>query len=122
MSDDNGKQSSLVLDVPYFLHQPQQHLRAITWCEEHWTSLILALTDRGLGSQIANTGDELTEKMQRGEMDPCWQACNTINISALQIFGPMKILEEYNGCPVCTFANITDHAADLMAKKFLELQ
>ena len=33
---------------------------------------------------------------------------------------PSKVCEENNGCPVCAFANITQHAADLMAMKFLE--
>lgn len=122
MGDGNGKQSSITLDVPHFLHRPQERMQAITWCEQHWSDLMFALRERGLGDQIALTSEDLTEKMQRGETDPCWEACNLINIGALQIFGPLKILEEYNGCPVCTFANISQHAADLMAMKFLELQ
>jgi hypothetical protein len=73
-----------------------------------------SLNDRGLGGLISPTSEELNEKLMRGDTDPCWDACNMINIGAFEIFGAEKVLEENNGCPVCAFANIVQHAADLM--------
>ena len=110
--------SNIKLDVPYFMQEPQQHLRAIKWCDGHWAQLMFALKDRGLEDQIAPDADALNEKFLRGELDPCWEACNMINMGALEIFGPDKIIEENDGCPVCAFANIIQHAADLMAQKY----
>lgn len=109
---------SIKLDVPYFMHEPQQHLKAIKWCDGHWAELMFALKDRGLEDQIAGDAEELNQKFVRGELDPCWEACNMINMGALEIFGVDRILGENNGCPVCSFANITPHIADLMARKY----
>lgn len=120
MSDDNNKQPPVRLEVPYFMHEPQQHLRSIKWCDGHWADLMFALKDRGMANMIAPNPEELNAKFVRGEADPCWEACNLVNVGALEIFGPNKVCEENNGCPVCAFANITQHAADLMAMKFLE--
>ena len=105
------------LDVPYFMHKPHEHMRAIKWCDGHWTELMTALRSRGLGDQIAPDAETLNAKFVRGELDPCWEACNMVNIGALEIFGPEKILNENNGCPVCAFANMTQHAADVVAMK-----
>jgi urocanate hydratase len=109
---------NIKLDVPYFMHEPQVHLKAIKWCEGHWAELMFALKDRNLDDQIADSPEELTRKFQNGELDPCWEACNMINMGALEIFGPDRILDENNGCPVCSFANIVPHVADLMARKY----
>ena len=117
-----SKQPPLRLDVPNTIRTPHEVKGSVRWCGGHWADLMFALKSRGLDHLIAGSGEELTAKMQRGEQDPCWEACNLVNIGALEIFGPQKILEENNGCPVCTFANITQHAADLMAQKFLEPQ
>lgn len=108
------------LDVPYFMHEPQRHLRSVKWCQDHWGELMFALKDRGLGDQIATDAAELNAKFMRREMDPCWEACNMINIGAFEIFGVNKVLDEFKGCPVCAFASITQHVADLMAMKFME--
>ena len=116
MADEQSP--NIKLDVPYFMHEPVQHLKAIKWCDGHWAELMFALKDRGLDDQIAETPDELTSKFIRGELDPCWEACNMINMGALEIFGPDRIIEENSGCPVCAFANITPYVADLMARKY----
>ena len=105
------------LDVPYFMQEPQQHLRAIKWCDGHWADLMFALKDRGLDDQIAATAEELNDKFINGELDPCWEACNMINMGGLECFGPNKLIEEYGGCPVCAFSNIVDHVCDRMAQK-----
>jgi hypothetical protein len=97
-------------------------LRTIKWCAGHWAELMFALKDRGLEDQIAGDADELTAKFQRGELDPCWEGTNIINVGALEIFGPDKIVEENDGCPVCAFANIIRHVGDLMARKYGSLQ
>ena len=106
------------LDVPYFMEGPVEHLKAIKWCDGHWTEYMLALRARGLEDQIAADAEELNQKFVRGELDPCWEGCNMINMGALEIFGPDKILNENNGCPVCAFANIIQHVSDLMAGKY----
>lgn len=95
-----------------------QGLRAIKWCDGHWAELMFALRDRGLEDQIAESADELNQKFINGELDPCWEGANVINVGALEIFGPDKIVGENNGCPVCAFANIVRHVSDLMACKY----
>ena len=115
-----GEQPPIKLDVPYFMHEPHQHLRSIKWCEGHWAELMFSLKDRGLSDQIAPDAATLNAKFVQGVMDPAWEACNMINVGALQIFGVPKVLDENSGCPVCAFVNITQHVADLMAMKFLE--
>lgn len=111
---------SVKLDIPYFRHEPQQHVRAVKWCDGHWTALMFALNDRNLGSKIARSVEERNERFARGETDPCWDACNMINIGALQIFGVERILGENAGCPACAFANIIEFAADNVALKYGE--
>ena len=98
-------------------YEHPQQTRTIKWCEGHWAELMFALKDRGLGDKIAQDTDALNEKFMKGELDPCWEAHNMLNFAALNMFGPDKIVEENAGCPVCTFANITQHMADLMAMK-----
>lgn len=93
-------------------------LRTIRWCDGHWAELMFTLRDRGLEDQIAADADELNAKFQTGELDPCWEGSNIINVGALEIFGPEKIVEENAGCPVCAFANIVRHVGDLMARKY----
>lgn len=115
---DDNQPPGIKLDVPYFMHEPVEHLRAIKWCDGHWAELMFALRDRGLEDQISPDAETLNQKFVRGELDPCWEACNMINMGALEIFGPNRIIEENNGCPVCSFANITPHIADLMARKY----
>jgi hypothetical protein len=73
-----------------------------------------SLNERGLGSMIAPSAEELNAKLVRGDSDPCWDACTMINVGAFEIFGADKVIEENNGCPVCAFANIVEHAADIM--------
>lgn len=113
-------QSPPKLDVPYFIKEPQQHLRAIKWCDIHWADLMFALKDRGLGDKIAPDAEALNQKFLKGEIDPCWEACNMVNITALEIFGPAKVIEEHTGCPVCAFAHMPAHVADIMAMKYAE--
>lgn len=115
---DDNEPPSIKLDIPYFMHEPVQHLKAIKWCDGHWAELMFALKDRNLEDQIAESPDELNQKFASGELDPCWEASNMINMGALEIFGPDRIIGENNGCPVCAFANITPHVADLMALKY----
>ena len=95
-----------------------QELRAIQWCDGHWAELMFTLRDRGLGDQIAEDADELNQKFVEGKLDPCWEGSNIINMGALEIFGPDKIVGENNGCPVCAFANIVRQVGDLMACKY----
>lgn len=102
------------LNVPDVLAQPQQHLRTIRWCAGHWTEMNNALSQRGMGDQIAKTSEELNAKFVSGELDACWEACNMINVGALEIFGPEKVLQENDGCPLCAFANMAQHAADVI--------
>jgi hypothetical protein len=110
---------SVMLDVPTDIEIPEAGvLRQIRWCEGHWAELLNALRDRGLQEQIAGSIEELNEKFREGDLDPCWEACNMINMGALEIFGPDRVVEENAGCPVCAFANITQHAADLMHGKY----
>ena len=75
---------------------------------------MFALRDRGLGDQIAPSSEELNAKFLRGEIDPCWEACKIVNLGAVEIFGAAKIVGESGGCPVCAFANIVQHAADIV--------
>jgi len=113
-----AEQPPVKLDIPYFVHEPQEHLRAIKWCDGHWAELMFALKDRGLEDQIAPDADALNAKFIRGELDPCWEASNMINMGALECFGPDKILTENNGCPVCAWSNIIQHVSDLMTAKY----
>ena len=113
------------LDIPYFMEgdaTPQPSIRAIEWCESHWGKLLSGLHARGLGRLISGSAEELTEKLQMGDTDPCWEACNMVNMAAMQIFGPNKIIDEHGGCPACAFTHVTDHVADIMARQFLEPQ
>ncbi len=109
---------SILLDIPTMELPEASQLRAIKWCDGHWAELMFALKDRGLEDQIAATPEQLNSKFASGELDPCWEACNMINMGALEIFGPDKILTENGGCPVCAFANIVQHAGDLMHAKY----
>lgn len=115
MADES---SDLKLDVPYFMHEPVQHLEAIKWCDGHWAELMFALRERGLDDQIAADAEELNAKFVSGKLDPCWEGTNMINMGALEIFGPDRIIKENGGCPVCSFANIIPHVGDLMARKY----
>lgn len=105
------------LEIPIFAHEPQQHLRALQWCDGHWTELVTSLHARGLEHLISRDADELTQKFLKDELDPCWEATNMINMGALECFGVQRVIEENAGCPVCSFANIIQHIADLMAQK-----
>lgn len=96
--------------------------RVIKWCAGHWSEMMFALRDRGLGADIAHDADALNEKFIKGESDPCWDATQRINMGAFDIFGPDKIVTENNGCPVCAFANIVQHAADLTAINYNKVQ
>lgn len=115
MADES---SDIKLDIPYFMHEPVEHLKAIKWCDGHWAELMFALKERGLEDQIAEDAETLNQKFVRGELDPCWEGSNMINMGALEIFGPDRIIEENDGCPVCAFANIVPHVGDLMARKY----
>ncbi len=83
------------LDIPYFVHEPTEHLRAIKWCDGHWAELMFALKDRGLEDQIAPDADALTAKFIRGELDPCWEASNMINMGQFLIIEENRILGLY---------------------------
>lgn len=110
--------STLVVDAPSDSPtNPQPRLLKLAWCEGHWAELMFALRDRGLGDLIAATPEELNDKLAAGEADPCWDACNMINIGALQLFGALQVVQENNGCPVCAFANIVQHVADVALLK-----
>lgn len=108
-------QPPLAPEVPSSDAQPQP--RVIKWCEGHWAELMFALKDRGLSPKIAQDADALNEKFLKGEVDPCWEAHSSINMGALELFGPDKIIDENGGCPVCAFANIVQHIADVMTIK-----
>lgn len=109
---------SILLDIPTTVLPEGSDLKRIKWCDGHWSELMFALKDRGIDDQIAETAEQLNAKFAAGELDPCWEACNMINMGALEIFGPDKIVEENAGCPVCAFANIVQHAGDLMHAKY----
>ena len=113
-----GDREAILLDVPAMSLPESGDLKRIAWCAGHWAELMLALKDRGLDDQIAETPEELNAKFAAGELDPCWEACNMLNMGALEIFGPDRVVEENAGCPVCAFANIVQHAADLMHGKY----
>lgn len=115
MTDSNG----ILLDVPDLkISKEMPQVRTIKWCAGHWAELMFALKDRGLDAQIAGSPEELNEKLIQGISDPCWDACTMINKGALEIFGAEKIVHENNGCPVCTFANMVQHAADVVTQTF----
>lgn len=103
------------IDVPVIETEPLEHLRTIHWCEGHWAELVTSLRERGLEDQISQDAEELNQKFAEGKLDPCWEATNTINMGALEIFGPEKIVDENAGCPVCAFANMIRHVSDLVA-------
>ncbi len=113
---DSGE--AILLDIPTMDLPEGCDLKRIKWCEGHWAELMFALKDRGLDDQIAATADELNAKFATGELDPCWEACNMLNMGALEIFGPDRVVAENDGCPVCAFANIIQHAADIMHTKY----
>ena len=107
----------VLLDIPTeIVSEKLKHARTIKWCEGHWSRLMFALKDRGLGEQIASTPEELNERLGQGLGDPCWDACSMINIGAIEIFGADKIVTESAGCPACAFANMIEHAADIAAQ------
>jgi len=107
-----------MVDITCAEPESPPELRAIKWCDGHWAELMFALKERGLEDQIAEDADELNQKFVRGELDPCWEGSNMINMGALEIFGPDRIMEENAGCPVCAFANIIPHVGDLMVRKY----
>ena len=109
----------VTLDIPQPPLDPAiEGTHAIKWCEGHWQELLFALRERGLDDQISDTPDELNAKLAAGDMDPCWEACNLINMGALECFGPEVVVSSNAGCPVCAFANITTHMSDVMAAKY----
>ena len=106
----------IILDLPQLLAPLKaEQPRTIKWCEGHWSELMFALKDRGLGNDIAPDADTLNQKFINGESDPCWDACQRVNMGAFEIFGPDKIVAENGGCPACALANIVQHVADLTA-------
>ena len=92
----------------------------IKWCEKHWAHLMFALKDRGMDGLIAEDDEALSRKLAQGEGDPCWEAFTAVNVGAMSIFGPEKIIEEYGGCPCCAFADMAVHAADLVTLRYKE--
>lgn len=114
----------VTIDVPHSVITPElvKHPRVIKWCDGHWAELMFALKDRGLGDDIAPDADSLNEKFIKGETDPCWDSAQRINMGAMEIFGPEKIINENGGCPVCAFANIVQHVADLTAISYNKVQ
>ncbi len=109
---------TVLLDIPNPVAPEASELRSIKWCDGHWAELMYALKDRGLEDQIAETAEQLNAKFAAGELDPCWEACNMINMGAIEIFGPERIVEENAGCPVCAFSNVITFSADLMHGKY----
>ncbi|KPL28068.1 MAG: hypothetical protein AMJ72_05340 [Acidithiobacillales bacterium SM1_46] len=110
---------SVILDVPTDIEVPEAAtLKRIHWCDGHWAELLKALRERGLEDQISGSAEELNAKFIAGDLDPCWEACNMLNMGALEIFGPERVIDENAGCPVCAFANIIQHAADIMHGKY----
>ena len=107
-----------MVDATCVAPEEVEPLRSIKWCDGHWAELMFSLREHGLGDQIAEDAEELTAKFVRGELDPCWESSNMINMGALEIFGPDRIMEENAGCPVCAFANIIPHVGDLMVRKY----
>jgi len=111
-------EDSVKLDIPFAMGVKLEQAPTIQWCDGHWAEYMFALKDRGLEDQIAGDAEELNAKFISGDMDPCWEGMNMINLGALECFGPDKILDENAGCPVCAFANIIRHVGDLMATKY----
>lgn len=107
-----------MVDVTSSEPESFEQMKFIKWCEGHWAELMFSLVEHGLEDQIAEDAEALNLKFVQGKLDPCWEACNMINMGALEIFGPDRIVEENNGCPVCAFANIVPHVGDLMARKY----
>ena len=111
------KQTPIVLDLNDESRHTTQRPQLLKWCDGHWASLMESLRTRGLDEHISKTQDELNERLARGDMDPCFEAFSIVNTGAFQIFGAEKVVKGNNGCPACAFANIVDHAADLMLTK-----
>lgn len=97
---------------------PEKAERRIEWCAGHWAQMCKALSDRGLDDQISKSQEELDEKFSMGQIDPLWEACQLVNVSAIEIFGIEKILNENGGCPLCAFANMAEHIADVIVTKY----
>jgi len=111
--------SRINIDIPQPPLDPAiDGTHAISWCDGHWRELLGALRERGLDDLISVTVEELNQKLSAGEMDPCWEACNLINMGALECFGPDAVVGANSGCPVCAFANIIQHMSDVMAMKY----
>ncbi len=89
----------------------------IVYCQAHYDELVFALCERQLSQDIAQTPDELIQKLSTGQMDPALEASNAITSAALSTFGPAAVIES-GGCPVCSFQNITSHVADHIAIKY----
>lgn len=89
----------------------------VKYCQSHYDELTMALLERQLHDQIAQTQEQLIEKLIAGEMDPCLEASNAITSGALSLFGPEGVLAA-DGCPVCAFTNIITHVADHIAVKY----
>lgn len=106
------------IDVPEHVPITEYRRETIKWCQDHWSELMYALQDRGLGDEIAQSDEVLNAKLAEGKGDPCWDAFSAVNVGAMQIFGPAKIVEEYGGCPACAFKNVVQHAADLVTPKY----
>ena len=87
--------TDITLDLPtQLIPEEVPQARMIKWCEGHWAELMFALKDRGLADQIAQSHEELNEKLIQGAGDPCWDACNMVNMGAMEIFGADKIVTE----------------------------
>lgn len=96
---------------------PEEPQRKITWCQGHWAELYRAFETRGFADQISQSQEELDGKFQRGEMDPLWEACQMVNVGAIELFGIDFIVEENAGCPLCAFANMAQYVADVVTSK-----
>lgn len=91
----------------------------ITYCQAHYDELIMALVDRQLMNEIAQTQEELVAKLEAGKMDAGLEASTAITTGALQLFGSEAILAQ-GGCPICAFHNIIHHVTDHLAVKYRE--
>lgn len=89
----------------------------VQYCSDHYNELTFALLERQLGEKIAQSQEELIEKLVAGQMDPCLEASSAITSAAISMFGAEAVLE-VDGCPVCAFHNIITHVADHIAVKY----
>ena len=114
------KLRTLAQDNPVFtfMGEAVNSVRHLKWCAGHWAELMFALKDRNLSDKIAASAEELNQKFIRGESDPCWEACNAINMGALEVFGPDRIIDDHKGCPVCAFTQMISFVADGAAMRF----